>query len=168
MAESAVTALKTAIDAGFKDLDKIGADDDLKAIRDRDYFRKLLASLDVKSRIKKAEEMASAPAASPRLRLGASRQALVLRKQLAEADPKNRRFRRRRRQLARDQRDSAWPEPTRRGRDLTRASPHPPRAALEGRPQERPVSGRPGFDDPGAERTEMEFGPTSRSGPRLG
>ncbi len=92
MADLAVAAIEKAVGLGLHDVEKFQGDD-LKAIRDRDDFKKLVTRVDLEARARKAEELARADGASPDRKLERNREALELRERLAAAAPMDRRLR---------------------------------------------------------------------------
>lgn len=76
----AMEALHKAIDAGYRDLNRLRNDTDLNALRGREDFQALEADL------------AARVAAAPAEKLKANQQALAHRQKAAQADPKNKRL----------------------------------------------------------------------------
>ena len=87
-ADLAVEALSKAIDAGFKDLNLLRTDGDLKAIRGRDDVRALIAGLEA---VIKAQEVASSKAGNDE-KLKATATLVAHRERMAAADSGNARL----------------------------------------------------------------------------
>jgi tetratricopeptide (TPR) repeat protein len=93
MTELAVAALTQAVDLGFRDLERLREEPALKTMQGRDDVKKLMARIELESRIREVEQQAKADGPNPALRLARNSQALELRKRLVEVDPKNQRLR---------------------------------------------------------------------------